>query len=128
MSLEPFDVGAIVCDLNRTVHEPARLAILTVLSACDSADFVFLKAATVLTAGNLSVQITRLEEAGLVRVEKIIERRRTITTVSLTGFGRSELEVYWSAMARISQAVRRGESPASDAPATLPGQVRPQTT
>jgi DNA-binding MarR family transcriptional regulator len=128
VSPETFDVGAIVCDLNRTVHEPARLAILTVLSACDSADFVFLKAATGLTAGNLSVQITRLEEAGLVTVEKIIERRRTITTVSLTGGGRSELEVYWNAMLRIGQAVRRGDSPASESPATLPGRVRPQTS
>jgi DNA-binding MarR family transcriptional regulator len=124
---ESLDIGSIVGDLNRTVHEPARLAILTVLSACDSADFVFLKAATDLTAGNLSVQITRLEQAGLVTVEKIMERRRTITTVSLTHTGRGELEMYWSAMARMSQMVKQGQCPTSNTPHKLPAKVRPQT-
>jgi DNA-binding transcriptional ArsR family regulator len=126
MTPEPLDIAEIVSDLNRTVHEPARLAILTVLSACDSADFVFLKAAAGLTAGNLSVQISRLEEAGLVCVEKKIERRRTITTVSLIDGGRHELENYWSAMDRIRQSVRQGESSNSDSP-IMPGRVRPQT-
>lgn len=121
-----LDIAEIVSDLNRTVHEPARLAILTVLSACDSADFVFLKAAAGLTAGNLSVQISRLEEAGLVTVEKLIERRRTVTTVSLTDGGRNELEDYWSAMDRIRQSVRQGDSPRIDSPVTSPERVRPQ--
>ena len=127
MTPESFDIANIVSDLNRTVHEPARLAILTVLSACDSADFVFLKAAAGLTAGNLSVQISRLEEASLVIVKKIIERRRTVTTVSLTDGGRHELEEYWSAMDRIRQSVRQGEISNSDSPVTPPGRVRPHT-
>ena len=126
MRPEPFDIGDIVSDLNRTVHEPARLAILTVLSACDSADFVFLKAAACLTAGNLSVQISRLEEAGLVVVNKFIERRRTVTTVSLTTGGRQELEDYWRAMDRIRHSVRQGDSTSIGSPATPPGRMRPQ--
>ena len=126
MTPESLDIAVIVSNLNRTVHEPARLAILTVLSACDSADFVFLKAATGLTAGNLSVQISRLEEAGLVTVEKMIEHRRTVTTVSLTDDGCHELEDYWSAMERIRPSVRQGESSNIDSPLT-PGRVRPQT-
>ena len=48
-------VSETVAGLNRVIHEPARLAILTVLTACESADFVFLRTATGLTAGNLSV-------------------------------------------------------------------------
>ena len=127
MTPEFLDIADIVSDLNRTVHEPARLAILTVLSACDCADFVFLKAATGLTAGNLSVQISRLEQSGLVTVEKIIERHRTITTVSLTDGGRHELEDYWNAMDRIRQSVRQGESSIGDSPVRSPGRRRPQT-
>ena len=127
MTQESLDIADIVSELNRTVHEPARLAILTVLSACDSADFVFLKASAGLTAGNLSVQISRLEEAGLVSVEKIIERRRTITTVSLTDGGRHELKDYWSAMDRIRHSVRKGESSNIYPPVRSPGRVRPQT-
>ena len=55
-----------VGELDRTIHEPARLAILTVLSAADSADFVYLQRATGLTKGNLSSHLTKLEAAGLV--------------------------------------------------------------
>jgi DNA-binding transcriptional ArsR family regulator len=107
------DVATMVADLNRVIHEPARLAILTVLSACESADFIFLRTATGLSAGNLSVQITRLEEAGLVTVAKVIERKRTQTTVRLTAGGKGELAQYWQAMERLRSQVRSG----SDQPA-----------
>ena len=127
MKPDPIEISDLVADLNRTVHEPARLAILTVLASCDTADFVFLKAATGLTAGNLSVQITRLEEAGLVTVDKIVERRRTVTTVSLTSRGRGEMDDYWSAMDRLRQSVRQGEGSAGKSPTALPGRARPRT-
>jgi DNA-binding MarR family transcriptional regulator len=88
-------------ELNRLIHEPARLAILTVLSACESADFVFLQNATGLSKGNLSIQISRLEEARLVRVKKTIQYKRTLTVVSLTNKGRADLADYWRTMERI---------------------------
>jgi DNA-binding transcriptional ArsR family regulator len=84
--------------INRTVHEPARLAILTVLASCERADFLFLERATGLTRGNLSVQLTRLEEAGLIEIRKIIQRKRTLTTASLRDRGRRALDVYWAQM------------------------------
>ena len=93
-----------IADLNRTIHEPARLAILTVLSACASADFNFLRTATGLTGGNLSVQLTRLEDADLIKVEKTIERKRTLTMVALTATGRTELNRYWEYMERFRKA------------------------
>ena len=55
--------------LDRVVHEPARLAILTALAACRSADFLFLQSLTGLTKGNLSGHLAKLERAGLVGVE-----------------------------------------------------------
>jgi DNA-binding transcriptional ArsR family regulator len=90
-------------EVNRLVHEPARLAILTVLSACESADFLFLQNATGLSKGNLSVQISRLEEARLVYVEKTIRRKRTLTRISLNRRGRGEIAQYWRTMEKIRQ-------------------------
>jgi len=86
---------------NRLIHEPARLAILTVLSSCASADFVFLQRITQLSKGNLSVQLTNLEQAGLVIIQKEIVDKKTRTTVSLSKRGISELADYWKTMDQI---------------------------
>ena len=93
-----------LAELNRVVHEPARLAILTVLASCESADFTFLEAATGLTKGNLSVQLTRLEEAALIRVEKAAKKNRIVTIAHLAAEGRYHLERYWRQMQAIRDA------------------------
>ena len=85
-------------EIDRLVHEPARLAILTVLAACERADFLFLERATGLTRGNLSVQLSRLEEGGLIEIKKTIEHKRTLTTAALVRRGREAMESYWLAM------------------------------
>jgi DNA-binding transcriptional ArsR family regulator len=92
------DDNFLMPEIDRVVHEPARLAVLTVLSSCEEADFLFLERATGLSRGNLSVQLTRLEEAGLIEIRKTIERRRTLTTASLRGRGRRALDAYWTQM------------------------------
>jgi DNA-binding transcriptional ArsR family regulator len=94
-------LSATLTDLNRVVHEPARLAILTVLANCESADFTFLGTATGLTRGNLSVQLTRLEEASLISVEKATKKNRTITTARILAEGRYQLGRYWRQMEEI---------------------------
>jgi DNA-binding transcriptional ArsR family regulator len=94
-------------ELNRMIHEPARLAILSVLSGCESADFLFLQSATGLSKGNLSVQISRLEEAGLVYVDKVIRKKRTLTTIWLSGEGQAQMRHYWATMDAIR---RQGQS------------------
>ncbi len=100
---------------NRLVHEPARLAILTVLSACQSADFIFLQRVTELSKGNLSVQLTNLEQAGLVVIVKEIVDKKMRTTVSLSNRGASEIEEYWQIMdairARMAGSDGRRRSP-----------------
>lgn len=90
-------------EVDRVIHEPARLAILTVLSACAGADFTFLQAATGLSKGNLSVQLTRLDEAGLIFVEKSLFRKTTRTTVKLTKLGKQQLSEYWRTMRNIQE-------------------------
>jgi DNA-binding MarR family transcriptional regulator len=87
--------------LNRLVHEPARLAILTVLSSCDSADFLFLEQVTGLSKGNLSVQLTNLEAAGMVEIRKEPAGKRTHTMVALTNQGKEEIQDYWETMNRL---------------------------
>lgn len=85
-----------VGELNRTIHEPARLAVLTVLSACDSADFVYLQRAVGLTQGNLSSHLAKLEAAGLVEIEKRFVERRPNTLVRLTADGRKRVDEHWA--------------------------------
>lgn len=81
-------------DFDKTIHEPARLMILSILSVLDQADFVFLHHLTGLTRGNLSTHMSRLEEAGYVRVEKTFVDRRPVTGLSITPEGRAALQDY----------------------------------
>ena len=94
---------------NRLVHEPARLAILTVLCSCESADFVFLRRVTGLTKGNLSVQLMNLEQAGLIVITKEIIERKMRTTVKLSKRGAAEIEEYWQTMDAIRARMGRRE-------------------
>ncbi len=76
------------------IHEPARLVLLTTLAAVNKADFVFLLNSTELSRGNLSVQMTRLQEKGLVKVEKMFEENRPRTVYQITRAGRRTLKRY----------------------------------
>jgi DNA-binding transcriptional ArsR family regulator len=93
--------------LNRLVHEPTRLAILAALSACERADFLFLQRITGLTKGNLSSHLMKLEDAGLVAIEKRFVEKKTQTLASLTGRGREELASYWQAIAALHECTAR---------------------
>lgn len=87
--------------LDRLIHEPGRLAILTVLSSVTDADFVFLQRTTGLTKGNLSSHLTRLEEAGLVAIEKRFVRKKPNTNVALTPLGRTRITTHWGQLERL---------------------------
>jgi DNA-binding transcriptional ArsR family regulator len=95
--LAPEDVPV----LDRLVHEPGRLAILTVLSSVTDADFVFLQRATGLTKGNLSSHLTKLDEAGLVTIEKRFIRKKPNTNVALTSVGREKIAEHWAQLERL---------------------------
>jgi DNA-binding MarR family transcriptional regulator len=87
--------------LDRLVHEPGRLAILTVLSSVTDADFVFLQRTTGLTKGNLSSHLTKLEEAGLVTIEKRFVRKTPNTRLSLTATGKQRIARHWDQLERL---------------------------
>ena len=82
-------------ELDRTIHEPARLRILTVLSGVDEADFNFLLNTLSLTKGNLSSHIDKLEKAGFVNVVKSFNGRIPHTDFNITAEGLQALEKYW---------------------------------
>ena len=84
--------------LDRLIHEPGRLAILTVLSSVRDADFVFLQRATGLTKGNLSTHLGKLEQTGYVEVEKRFRGKIPQTFYRLTKAGRRAFEQYRQAM------------------------------
>ena len=81
-------------ELDRLVHEPARLMIMTILSAVESADFLYLQRETGLTRGNLSAHLSRLEEAGYVRIEKTFKGKLPLTICSLSADGQQALAQY----------------------------------
>jgi DNA-binding transcriptional ArsR family regulator len=94
--------------LDRLIHEPGRLAILTVLSSVKDADFVFLQRTTGLTKGNLSSHLTKLEEAGLVTIEKRFVRKKPNTNVALTTDGRRRTAHHWEQLEHLKNLSKTG--------------------
>jgi len=83
-----------VTNLDRLIHEPARLLIVTILSSIVSADFLFLQRETGLTKGNLSAHLSKLEEAGYVKIEKTFKGKLPLTVCKLTSAGQKALKAY----------------------------------
>lgn len=74
--------------VNRLVHEPARLLILSQLYVIEACDFLFMQKQTGLTKGNLSSHLAKLEDAGYVEIVKEFEGKRPRTLLQLTPSGR----------------------------------------
>jgi DNA-binding MarR family transcriptional regulator len=83
-----------LADLDRVVHEPARLMLMMYLYNVEAADFTFLVNATGLTWGNLSSHLSKLEEAGYVEIDKGYVGKRPNTSARLSDEGRAALDRY----------------------------------
>ncbi len=81
-------------EIDKVIHEPARLKIVAQLYVVESADMVFLMRQTELTWGNLSSHVKKLEEVGYVEVTKEFVENKPRTTLSLTTEGRKAFELY----------------------------------
>jgi DNA-binding transcriptional ArsR family regulator len=81
-------------DVDRLVHEPARLRIVALLSGAKEADFLFLQRETGLTKGNLSSHLAKLEDGGYVAVEKTFRGKIPLTIVRLTPDGARAFRQY----------------------------------
>ena len=88
-------------EVDRTIHEPARLMIATILFAVDQVDFLYLLNETGLTKGNLSAHLSKLESAGYVLIEKSFRGKVPQTFCRLTEEGRIAFETYRKQMNRL---------------------------
>ncbi len=83
-----------LADVDRLIHEPSRSVILAVLTVVDSADFIYLQHETGLTRGNLSVHLSKLEEAGYINIEKTYRGKIPLTLCRITPAGRNAFDTY----------------------------------
>ncbi|MBX7203893.1 MAG: transcriptional regulator [Bacteroidia bacterium] len=81
-------------ELNPILHSQLRLAIISLLIGVKEADFTFLKEKTSATAGNLSVQLNKLKEAGYIELEKTFKNNYPLTTCRITPTGIKAFEEY----------------------------------
>jgi DNA-binding transcriptional ArsR family regulator len=94
--------------LDRVIHEPARLMIMTVLYAVPEADFLYLQRECGLTQGNLSSHLAKLEEARYVTILKTFKGKYPLTICSLTKNGREAFEYYVRKMRYVADATAGG--------------------
>ena len=85
-------------ELDRLIHEPARLLITAYLAVVERADMLFVQRQTGLTLGNLSSHVSKLEAAGYVDVEKTFRGKKPHTMLRLTERGRAALSAYRAQM------------------------------
>ena len=106
----PIYPGAMM-QLDRLIHEPARLLILSVLAGADEVEFRFLEELSGLSKGNLSSHMSKLETAELIAVEKSFRGKRPLTTLRITDSGRSALAGYLQQLAAVMAAIPDPSSP-----------------
>ena len=99
MDQTPF---AKLASVDRLVHDPARLAILSALLGCAEADFQYLLTVTGLSKGNLSSHLSKLESGGLVEIVKDYDGKIPRTRARLTTDGRVRVEAHWEDLQRIA--------------------------
>jgi len=85
-------------DLDPLLHSQLRLAVMSLLLTVDSAEFTFIKEKTNSTAGNLSIQLDKLSDAGYIKVTKSFKGKKPVTTCSITKTGIKAFEEYVSAL------------------------------
>ena len=85
-------------ELDPLLHSPLRLAVMSILVSAESDDFVYLKQQTNATAGNLSVQLDKLQTAGYVSIEKGFKGKKPCTTCRITAEGVARFDEYVNAL------------------------------
>jgi DNA-binding MarR family transcriptional regulator len=81
-------------ELDPLLHSQLRLAVMSLLIGLDAAEFTFLKEKTQSTAGNLSVQLDKLSQAGYIEIEKTFKGKKPLTTCKITRKGIKAFEDY----------------------------------
>ena len=85
-------------DLDPILHAQLRLAVISLLVSTESAEFTYIQEQTSATAGNLSVQVTKLKEAGYIEVTKKFSNNYPQTLCRITPQGRQKFIEYVEAL------------------------------
>lgn len=91
-------------EFDKTIHEPARLRIMMILSGVEQADFNFLLTSLNLTRGNLSRHMEKLESTGYISVKKTFEGKIPHTSYQITPQGSTALAHYWKTLDAVRQS------------------------
>lgn len=91
-----------VMELDRVIHEPARLLIVAILYADRSAAYPSLLSMTRLTSGNLHTHLRQLEKAGYIQAERAYRGKRSITVWHLSEVGHAAFEIYQGQLKQIA--------------------------
>jgi DNA-binding transcriptional ArsR family regulator len=94
-----------IVSLDRLIHEPARLMIMTILYAVEEADFVYLQRECGLTQGNLSSHLGKLEEAGYITISKSFKGKYPLTVCKATRKGQAALQGYSEKMQLVTKTL-----------------------
>ena len=85
-------------ELNPLLHSQLRLAVMSILISAEEADFVFIKEKTGTTAGNLSVSLEKLSNAGYIEIDKFIAGKKPRTVCKITQKGIKAFSEYVNAL------------------------------
>ena len=103
MSTDTSDIK----NIDRLIHEPTRLMIMTQLYVIESADFLFLQNQLKMTPGNLSSHLSKLEDAGYVEIVKEFVERKPHTALKLTEKGRKAFKEYRQNLKQVFNNVQK---------------------
>lgn len=100
-----MDDYTLPAQFDRLIHQPSRLAIMAVLSGCESAEFLYLLKATGLSKGTLSAHLSKLEQAGYVAITKSFKGKYPNTSAALTPEGRKAFRKYRKQYRKFSRSI-----------------------
>lgn len=106
-------------EIDTLLYAPARLRIMTVLQNAGGSDFRALQRFTGLSKSNLSKQLSRLEEAGLIEIRKRFEGKRPVTGAFITEAGRSAIDEHWRQLELLREEAKYWSAP--DTPEEITG-------
>lgn len=85
-------------ELDPILHNPIRLGIMSILLQCESASFSYLKDEIRVSAGNISLQLDKLEEVGYIQIFKGHKGNYPLTTAEITKAGKNAFQQYVKAL------------------------------
>ncbi len=93
-----IEINTLIEDIDRVIHEPARLMILIYLNTLAQVDFTFLLFKTGLTKGNLSSHLLKLEQAEYIEINKQFINKMPNTAINISDLGKKKLDEYQNLM------------------------------